>query len=589
MIQGNTDEYDVAIIGGGPGGSTTGAMLRRYDPKLRVLILEREKFPREHIGESQLPAIGRVLHEMGAWDKVESAGFVIKLGATYTWGKTTEPWVFGFVPMEDVRDDPRPAPYAGWRTRAAFQVDRAIYDDILLKHAASLGCETREESPVDEVLRDGDRVTGLKLASGEIVKARYYVDASGNAAVLRKAMGVKVDAPTLLQNIAFWDYWERPGLNAGVLELAATRIQIRSVPFGWLWFIVLTEDRTSLGLVCPADFYKKSGKRPEELYEEALRLEPGIAKLIEGAKSTGELRRTTDWSYVAERGYGENWFLCGETLGFADPILSAGLTLTQTCARHLAYMILELERGELDAHWLRTQYDGLQRRRVVQHMRFAEYWYTGNGRFSAVRENTAEIAANSGLNLTPDEAFRWISHGGVDDEIGQVAIGGLDLAGIKQVQWRMSHGKDEPVRYVIDGKNVFKLNLAGAEETTVAELNNGRIRRVKAWKRQQRTLAVSGAYEVIIDALNRFTDADKLVPFLRSEILRRYGAAEAEYAYGQAIQCLEIMAVHAWVTCSTKKGKPVFELKTPKEGHLIFTESMRPQRAIVKKGGKRGT
>ncbi len=580
MAGSKSDMYDVAIIGGGPGGSTTGAMLRRYDPTKKVLILEREKFPREHIGESMLPPISRVLHEMGAWDKVEAANFVIKLGATYTWGKTTEPWVFGFVPMDEVRDDPRPAPFAGWRSRVAFQVERSEYDKILLDHAASLGCEVREETPVEKVLREGDRVTGLQLGSGEVVKARHYVDASGNAAVLRKAMDVKIDAPTLLQNIAFWDYWEKPGLNVRTLERAAVRIQIRSISFGWLWYIVLTNDRTSVGLVCPAEYYKKSGKRPEELYAEALRAEPGISKQLEGATPSNNLRRTTDWSYTADRGFGENWFLCGETLGFADPILSAGLALTQTCARHCAYVILELDRGEHDPAWLKGHYDELQRRRVLQHIRFAEYWYSANGLFSAVKDNTAEIARHAGLTLNADEAFRWISNGGIDDEIGQVAIGGLDLAGIKQVQWRLSHTTDDAIRYMIDGKNVFKLELTGAKETSMADLKDGRIHRLKAYTRRGRTIPVTGAYQVVIDALNRYSDADKIVPFIQTEVVKRFGAAEADFASKQAMQCLESMAVNGWVTCSFKKGKPALQMITPREGALIFSENSSTPRVI---------
>jgi 2-polyprenyl-6-methoxyphenol hydroxylase-like FAD-dependent oxidoreductase len=85
-------EYDVAIIGGGPGGATTGALLKTYRPDLRVVIFERERFPREHVGESLLPPIGRVLEEMGCWDQVEAANFPIKLGATFRWGKSPEPW-----------------------------------------------------------------------------------------------------------------------------------------------------------------------------------------------------------------------------------------------------------------------------------------------------------------------------------------------------------------------------------------------------------------------------------------------------------------------------------------------------------------
>src|SRR5688572_29327694 len=123
---------DVAIIGGGPGGSTTGSLLKKYRPTLKVCIFEKEKFPREHIGESQLPPIGDVLAEMGCWDKVEAANFPIKIGATFRWGRTPELWDFEFLPLKDFKPEARPAKYEGQRRQTAWQVERAIYDDILL-------------------------------------------------------------------------------------------------------------------------------------------------------------------------------------------------------------------------------------------------------------------------------------------------------------------------------------------------------------------------------------------------------------------------------------------------------------------------
>ena len=103
-----------------------------------------------------------------------------------------------------------PGKYAGQRRQTAFQVERAVYDDILLKHARELGCEVHEQAQVGEVERapDSDRVTGLLLRDSRRVTARWYVDASGRMGILRRAMGVQADIPTRLQNIAIWDYWD---------------------------------------------------------------------------------------------------------------------------------------------------------------------------------------------------------------------------------------------------------------------------------------------------------------------------------------------------------------------------------------------
>src|SRR5437762_1045498 len=106
---------DVAIIGGGPSGTTTACFLKKYDPSLEVAIFERETFPRDHIGESLLPPISAILDEMGVWDAVDSAGFPIKIGATYRWGKHPELWDFNFLPPSEFTDEPRPAHYAGQR------------------------------------------------------------------------------------------------------------------------------------------------------------------------------------------------------------------------------------------------------------------------------------------------------------------------------------------------------------------------------------------------------------------------------------------------------------------------------------------
>src|SRR5690606_6342946 len=103
---------DVAIIGGGPAGSTCAGLLRRHAPELSVHVFERERFPREHVGESQLPPIAPILHELGCWDAVETAGFPIKVGATYRWGNSDRLWDFEFIPMAGYVEEPRPRGYS---------------------------------------------------------------------------------------------------------------------------------------------------------------------------------------------------------------------------------------------------------------------------------------------------------------------------------------------------------------------------------------------------------------------------------------------------------------------------------------------
>ena len=198
----SSDQYDIVIAGGGPAGTTVATLALKYNPDLKVLVLEKAKHPREHVGESLLPGVTGILAEMGVWDKMEAANFPIKIGASLTWGKQGDRWEFDFYPAEEFVDEPRPAKYEGQRTRTAFQVERAVYDDILFRHAAEHGAECREEVSVEEVLRStnedgtpGDRIEGLKLSTGEVVRGTHYVDATGHVGLIRRAMGVESAAP----------------------------------------------------------------------------------------------------------------------------------------------------------------------------------------------------------------------------------------------------------------------------------------------------------------------------------------------------------------------------------------------------------
>lgn len=535
---------DVAIIGGGPAGSTTGCYLRKYGGDLNVLILEREKFPRDHVGESQLPPISRILDEIGCWDKVEAANFPIKIGATYRWGKNPELWDFEFWPRSQFKDEPRPAKYEGQRLWTAFQVDRAIYDQILLDHARELGCDVREETKVSKVYREGDRVKGIELEDGEIVTATHYVDCSGHSGFLRRAMGVQTTIPTSLQNIAIWDYWQNAEW-AEEIGVGGTMVQVLSLGYGWIWFIPLGPTRTSIGLITPADYYKKSGLKPAELYARALADEPRISQLVANADSEGLLQTTTDWSFKANRMVGANWFLVGESAGFADPILAAGLSLTQKTAQEAAFTIMEIDRGEEDADWLRSQFELGQMRRVENHIRFADYWYTANEQFQDLQEFTALLARENGLDLAPEKAWAWLAQGGFIDEGLNIGLGGYSFEQVKDIGSQLSD--THPVDTVATN-NVFELNLEGATRTELAKYGQGRVGRCPCFVRGGRALPVIGIIDMIVTLLSRNSTRPAIAQDLR-ELSRAYASNPVfrSYALAPFQQTLEAMISDGWV------------------------------------------
>jgi len=537
-------DYDVAIIGGGPAGSTVATLLLKYNPRLRVIVLEREAFPRDHVGESQLPSISHILAEMGVWDKVEAAGFPIKVGATYRWGRTDDLWDFEFIPDGVFHPVPRPTRFVGQRTQTAFQVDRAVYDKILLDHAQELGAEVREETPVRVVGRSGDRVTHLTLDDGTEIRAKYYVDATGHSGLLRRAMGVEIEIPTTLQNMAIWDYW-RNAEWAVSIGIEGTRVQVLSLSYGWIWFIPLGPDRTSIGLIVPAAYFKETGKRPEDLYLEALNSDPIVSRLIQNATRENNFNTTKDWSFIAERLAGQNWFLAGESAGFADPILAAGMALTHAGARLVAYTILELERKELEADWLRSNYSVNHRSQIMQHVRFADFWYTANGVFSDLQDYARQIAEDAGLTLTAEEAWRWLGQGGFIEHTAGTNLGGCGLLIAKEIVGAFT---GEAVPYHIVGKTHFWTDLEGAEKEWMAETRNGRITRRRMYRRHGKVLPMVGVPAFLTQLMRTeksFADLCRMpVPDLTMNGESLGDPAKAQF---EIFKTLEALVADGWI------------------------------------------
>lgn len=542
---------DVAIIGGGPAGATVGTLLKKYNPSLDVAIFERERFPRDHVGESLLPAVTNVLYEMGAWEKVEAANFPVKMGAKFRWGKLSDEdlYVFNFILSGEYTQVERPGKYRGQREVTAFQVDRSIFDKILLDHAAECGCRVHEEAKVVSIRSRDDHIDGLEAElDGErkTVEARYYIDASGGEGLIRRKMNVGVVSPTLLRNIAIWDYWQNAEW-AEKVGVGGTYVYLLSIGFGWIWFIPLGPTRTSIGFVTSVEYFKKCGKTTEQLYLEALQTQPLVRRLTENAQREGKLRATKDWSFVADRLYGENWFLAGDACGFADPILSAGLSLAQMSGRQVACSILEIERGAEDAEWIKQEYNRSHRKGVSNHIRFADYWYSANEQFSELKEYCSEIAKGAGLSLDADAAFYWLATGGFSSErTGLAAAGGYRLAATKNYTSRFS-GK--PVSWAAFENNIFELNLEQAERTCVAEFENGQVTRLDCWRRGEDVWPLKLVYKFVYNALTR----EKEVQLLAERFPFEAQKDNVQFSRDLAMLCmeaLEALVAEGWVKAS---------------------------------------
>ncbi|MWA14546.1 FAD-dependent oxidoreductase [Streptomyces sp. BA2] len=335
---------DVLVIGGGPAGSTAAALLARQG--FRATLMEKDRFPRYHVGESLLPSLLPLLDVMGARDLIEEHGFVRKTGAFYGWGR--EEWSLGF-------DEPgRPAAYS-------FQVIRSEFDHILLRHARSQGADVREGTRVRRIEWDGDRPAAVAWSSDDghhgTTAFRFLVDATGRAGLLGARELRTRRFHDVFRNVAAWGYWRGapplPCAPAGAIGVFSLRDN------GWFWAIPLHDGTLSVGLVTDKGSFNRARQRAgsvEVLYREALAECPRLARLLEGARPAGDLRVESDYSYVSDRFCGPGYFLAGDAACFLDPLLSTGVHLAMYSALLGAASIAGVLRGDVDERGARDFY-----------------------------------------------------------------------------------------------------------------------------------------------------------------------------------------------------------------------------------------
>jgi len=405
-------DADVIVIGGGPAGSVAAGFLAQAGR--RVVLFERERFPRYHIGESLLSATMPILDALGVMPAIESAGFVRKPGGTFVWGANAEPWSFFFA------DDP------GGRTHA-FHVVRAEFDHLLLRHAAALGAEVREAHRVETVaFADGiNRVVALDEHGATVeAAAPWVIDASGQQALLGRRDQLRQFDP-FFKNLAVFSYFEGAERLAGPIE---GNILSAAFADGWFWFIPLHDGTTSVGAVIDAArFAGEAAGDPTPLYERLVASCAPVAARVAGARRTAPVRVIRDYSYCSSRFHGPGFLLAGDAACFIDPVFSTGVHLA-CLSGYLAARALESMHGELPAavDAALADYDARYRAAFERYLRFLYFFYDHH----ADRDSyfwTARKILNPDLPLEARTAFvRLMS--GTGDLLGHDAALADELA-----------------------------------------------------------------------------------------------------------------------------------------------------------------
>ena len=401
------ESYDVAIIGGGPAGSTAATLLSKGGR--RVIVLERDKFPRFHIGESLLPFSMQTFTRLGLQEKLR-AGFLEKFGGEIAeaGGEKAAKFYFkdGF----------------GSRTDRSYQVTRSKFDKMLLDHAAESGAEVREETLVENVDFDRDgamlslrrdarsRVLGRAEARlSENIRARYVVDASGRNSVIGNKFKLKKSYQHL-QKLSLFAHYEGLEREEGI-DATLTRM-VRTLQ-SWFWVIPLENDRTSIGVVLEAADFKSSGLSAEEFFERAIAEQPLVRNRIGAGRRVSQVYTAADFSYRSERLTGDRWLLAGDAAGFIDPVFSSGVFLAVLAGEQAADVLHEVLDHPKRARRLFRHYERLVNRAMDVYLRFVESWYGGK-EFIEVFLTPTELfqippAVNAvlGGNIGNRFAIRW--------------------------------------------------------------------------------------------------------------------------------------------------------------------------------------
>jgi flavin-dependent dehydrogenase len=352
--------HDVAIIGGGPGGSTTANLLAQAGR--RVVLFEREQFPRFHIGESLLPHNVAIFDRLGIASRLQQS-FMEKWGVEFVSSDGALRRLFHF----DEAVEPR--------YPMCFQVPRSEFDLLLLEEAARRGGEVHQEAEVRAVEQAPDGSWHLRVAEGGATRdwrARFLIDASGRDGVLARTRGLRDMDPGQRRAAIFAHFRgvpRRPGRDAGNIVIVLMRD-------GWFWMIPFSDGRTSVGVVADGRRVGEQRVSPEAALERAIARCPAAFRLMQQAERVSPVFALSDWTYNSRGIAGRGYLLVGDAAAFIDPVFSTGVLLAMSSGEMAASILdVSLKGGEIPAA-LQADYVRRVTRHVAGYRRMVDTFYS---------------------------------------------------------------------------------------------------------------------------------------------------------------------------------------------------------------------
>ncbi|MCB9134715.1 MAG: tryptophan 7-halogenase [Anaerolineales bacterium] len=401
-------DYDVAIIGGGPAGSSMAAYLAKNGAS--CVVYEREKFPRPHVGESFVPSSTRILRDLDFLPKMEAYKFPHKFGAVWTVSTSSltasHDWE-GLSPdvQADIRFEERNQP--GVEQNYTYHVNRGLFDQLLLDHARELGATVFEEATVNDVNFFDDRVelriahkdyvptngnghtngNGNGTGNSKVITVKMVVDASGRRTFLGNRLKLKVKDPVFDQ-YAIHTWFE--GFDRGTIDpTKQDYIYVHFLPItnAWIWQIPITDKITSIGVVTQKKNFVGSKKEREDYFWDCIASRLELYTALKEAKQIRPLTEEGDYSYAMTEITGDRWIMVGDAGRFVDPIFSTGVSIALSCSRFASPDILKaIETGDFSKASF-SNYENTLRRGVRNWYEFISVYYRLNILFTAFINN----------------------------------------------------------------------------------------------------------------------------------------------------------------------------------------------------------